>query len=80
MKENKYFKKVQSIKDQNEVAEKLDALKMNTMSQTNPDYPLLKFGLDLKAAKTAREAQSDAKKDDSASQDTTSQISRKSTY
>ena len=73
---------MQSIKDQNEVAEKLDALKLNTMSQTNPDYPLLKFGPDAKAAKTARSrgAQSEYKKDDSASQDTTSQISRKSTY
>ena len=71
---------MQSIKDQNEVAEKLDALKLNTMSQTNPDYPLLKFGSAAKAAKSSRGAQSEYKKDDSASQDTTSQISRKSTY
>ena len=81
LKENKYFKRVQSIKEQNEVAEKLDALKLNTMSQTNPDYPLLKFGTDVKS-RTARGAQlhSDLKKDDSASVDTQSQISRKSTY
>ena len=40
MKSNKYLKKVDSINDQNKLAEKLEAMKLTHMLEESPNYPL----------------------------------------
>lgn len=42
MKNNKYIKKWESIKDMNHVAKKMVFLKMSHMTEFNPDYKLTK--------------------------------------
>jgi len=67
MKNNKYIKKWESIKDMNSVAKKMVFLKMSHMTEFNPEYKLTKksgFSLNPTIKRSDRNSQnSDDEKD-----------------